>query len=150
MCRCRVPYIFFGLCFGFDGQEKLSASENGDNVEAEVVFPVSTEAISETAGSNDLSFVPGQTGGEGCSVQGGCANCPYMKMNNLRALEGVLDLVDTPNESLLEGYKPRAYQEPMPDGRSIAEAGGVPILRMRHFSQKKELPEELVDEVTKR
>ena len=30
--------------------------------------------------------VPGVAGGEGCSTAGGCANCPYMKMNDLDAL----------------------------------------------------------------
>lgn len=33
-----------------------------------------------------LSVVPGPAGGEGCSLQGGCASCPYMKMNSLQAL----------------------------------------------------------------
>ena len=30
-----------------------------------------------------LSVVPGPASGEGCSTEGGCASCPYMKMNNL-------------------------------------------------------------------
>ena len=33
-----------------------------------------------------LSVVPGPAGGEGCSLEGGCASCPYMKMNSLSAL----------------------------------------------------------------
>lgn len=38
-----------------------------------------------------LSVVPGPAGGEGCSLEGGCASCPYMKMNSLQALmTGVL------------------------------------------------------------
>jgi quinolinate synthase len=35
-----------------------------------------------------LSVVPGPAGGEGCSLEGGCASCPYMKMNSLAALMG--------------------------------------------------------------
>lgn len=34
-----------------------------------------------------LSVVPGPAGGEGCSLEGGCASCPYMKMNSLQALQ---------------------------------------------------------------
>lgn len=34
-----------------------------------------------------LSVVPGPAGGEGCSLEGGCASCPYMKMNSLAALQ---------------------------------------------------------------
>ena len=30
-----------------------------------------------------LSVVPGVAQGEGCSAEGGCASCPYMKMNTL-------------------------------------------------------------------
>ena len=33
-----------------------------------------------------LSVVPGPAGGEGCSLEGGCASCPFMKMNSLQAL----------------------------------------------------------------
>jgi len=34
-----------------------------------------------------LSVVPGPAAGEGCSLEGGCASCPYMKMNSLQALQ---------------------------------------------------------------
>lgn len=34
-----------------------------------------------------LSVVPGPASGEGCSLEGGCASCPYMKMNSLQALQ---------------------------------------------------------------
>ena len=30
-----------------------------------------------------LSVLPGPAGGEGCSAEGGCASCPFMKMNTL-------------------------------------------------------------------
>ena len=34
------------------------------------------------------------TGGEGCSTAGGCATCPFMKMNDLDALMDVASLAD--------------------------------------------------------
>lgn len=62
----------------------------GSKVEVEIVFPVSSEAISETSSSNTngaydstlakLSVVPGVGSGEGCSISGGCASCHYMKV----------------------------------------------------------------------
>ncbi|MEB2322448.1 MAG: hypothetical protein OZ921_08040, partial [Sorangiineae bacterium] len=44
-------------------------------------------------------FPPGRSGapvgptptGEGCSTAGGCATCPYMKMNSLDALLALLE-----------------------------------------------------------
>ena len=67
------------------------------DVDVEIVFPVASEAITTNqqtfeslpAGSNatfpeGLSVLPGVTQGEGCSAEGGCASCPYMKMNSLQ------------------------------------------------------------------
>ena len=74
----------------FDSYE---SSKEGASIEVEIVFPVSSDAISKTSiddshhfGSsvaNDLeqiSIVPGVFSGEGCSIHGGCASCPYMKV----------------------------------------------------------------------
>jgi quinolinate synthase len=61
----------------------------------EVVFPVAREAITtkqqEVAEGRvslpgGLAVLPGPPAGEGCSQEGGCAACPYMKMNSLRSL----------------------------------------------------------------
>ena len=71
---------------------KLDGKESKINVE--IVFPVSSEAISEvpisssSSSSQDVSslaklaIVPGVSSGEGCSISGGCASCPYMKVNH--------------------------------------------------------------------
>ena len=37
-----------------------------------------------------LSIVPGVSGGEGCSTAGGCASCPFMKMNDLDSLQDIV------------------------------------------------------------
>src|SRR5690606_19966931 len=58
-------------------------------VEVEIVFPVADAAVVAT-GDAHLPLVPGVAGGEGCSTAGGCATCPYMKMNSLDALLEVL------------------------------------------------------------
>ena len=75
-------------------QAMLQQSGRKD-IQVEVVFPVSPESITtgtQTTASNGgpvtlpggLSVIPGPDSGEGCSTEGGCASCPYMKMNSLR------------------------------------------------------------------
>ena len=76
-------------------QGMLQASGRRD-IAVEIVFPVASEAI--TTGSTEhpataqdsngngamlpggLPVVPGPAGGEGCSAEGGCASCPFMKV----------------------------------------------------------------------
>lgn len=65
------------------------------DLEVEIVFPVSPESITTSGQTTDpksggpvllpggLSMIPGPASGEGCSTEGGCASCPYMKMNSL-------------------------------------------------------------------
>lgn len=65
------------------------------DLEVEIVFPVSPESITTSGQTTNassggpvllpggLSMIPGPASGEGCSTEGGCASCPYMKMNSL-------------------------------------------------------------------
>ena len=145
-------------------QRKLAAAPvGGPEVEVEIVFPVSSEAITVTGaapaaasssgqlrGIGDLAVVPGPAGGEGCSTAGGCASCPYMKMNTLQALFTVCQRIGTPGEALLEAYKPEAYTEQAPQGGSLAAAGCHPILHMRDFQAGKKLSDALVKDITTR
>ena len=90
-------------------------------------------------------------GGEGCSTAGGCATCPYMKMNSLEALEKLVESIGVVSEEekdiqSLQKFHPKAYSELL-DGKTRAEVGGEPILHMRHFQSKGVLPQELVDHV---
>jgi quinolinate synthase len=139
-------------------QSMLSAAGRKD-VEVEIVFPVASSAITTqqqaTSATTDrplqlpngLSVIPGPAAGEGCSLEGGCAACPYMKMNSLAALQGVVDKVGTPGgEALLEAFKPKPYGERI-GGKTVAQAGCVPILHMRHFSQTKTFSQQLVDDI---
>lgn len=69
-------------------------------VEVEIVFPVSSEAVSATSTSSTnvayestlakLPIVPGVASGEGCSISGGCASCHYMKVSALLFLSLLL------------------------------------------------------------
>mmetsp|Transcript_15315 Transcript_15315/g.36439 ORF Transcript_15315/g.36439 Transcript_15315/m.36439 type:complete len:201 (-) Transcript_15315:357-959(-) len=129
-----------------------------DDIEVEVIFPVSPDAISAVPQSDggadsvlgDLKVVPGPASGEGCSAEGGCASCPYMKMNNLSSLMTVCDLIGRPDaEGVLGGYEPEKYTQTV-QGMSIAEAGCISILHMRGFQQTKQLPEGLVQDVVSR
>lgn len=131
------------------------------DVEVEIVFPVSPSSIatpSNSGSSSDrpalelpggLAMIPGPASGEGCSLEGGCAACPYMRMNTLSALQRIAAALGTPGEVMLEAYRPRPYSERI-GGKSVAAAGCVPILHMRHFQQKKSLSDALVGDITSR
>ncbi len=90
--------------------QAMLAEAGRSDIGVEIVFPVSREAVTtdkQTTSANGasngasnaangaagrsvvefppgLSIVPGPASGEGCSMEGGCASCPYMKMNSLR------------------------------------------------------------------
>lgn len=131
-------------------QEKLRdyASEGGREISVEVIFPVASEAIAE-APESGLGVVPGVAGGEGCSTAGGCATCPYMKMNSLHALLGLLERVDVEPGSNLVPFEPRKYVQQIV-GRTAADLGGEPILHMRAFQRSGRLPDELVSDILTR
>jgi quinolinate synthase len=124
-----------------------------DDIACEIVFPVASEAIARTNDAN-LLVVPGVAGGEGCSVEGGCATCPYMKMNSLDALFALLEQLppaaeEAPEPRRLEVFHPRAYQERVA-GRTMADLGGEPILHMRGFQKGGRVPAELREDVLHR
>jgi quinolinate synthase len=128
-------------------QAKLQdyASEGGAALSAEIIFPVASEAVAQDAQSG-LGVVPGVAGGEGCSTAGGCATCPYMKMNSLQALISLLERIDAEPPSSLVPFEPRKYVQEI-RGRTAADLGGEPILHMRAFQRSGELPDALVSDV---
>lgn len=138
-------------------QAMLNAAGRED-VEVEVIFPVSPDAITTLPSASpspspvldSLRVIPGPAAGEGCSAEGGCASCPYMKMNSLDALEAVCRLIGTPGGSgALAAYEPEKYEEGV-GGMSMAQAGCISIMHMRGFQQGKVLPEALVQDIVGR
>ena len=133
-------------------QSRLRAAQDAgvSGVEAEIIFPVSNDAIAAT-GDAEIPVVPGVISGEGCSLDGGCASCPYMKMNSFDALMRVCDRVGSPaGEAMLTAQEPRKYASKDGAGPSIASQGCVPILHMRHFQKNKRFSDELVADITGR
>ena len=124
----------------------LLADEAG-HLEVEIVFPVAEEAVTATDQPH-LPLVPGPAAGEGCSVEGGCATCPYMKMNNLDALFSLLERLG-PDERELSAYAPRMRSGTL-EGRSILDWAVEPIHHMRAFSREGRLPTALVNDVISR
>ena len=124
------------------------ASGGGVGLSAEIIFPVAGEAIAQDEQSG-LGVVPGVAGGEGCSTAGGCATCPYMKMNSLHALMSLLERVGVEPSSNLVPFEPRKYVQEI-RGRTAADLGGEPILHMRAFQRSGELPEALVRDIRTR
>lgn len=125
-------------------QELLAEAPN-QQLAVEIVFPVASEAIAE-APESELRIVPGVPGGEGCSTAGGCATCPYMKMNTLDAL---FDVLENAGDARLAPYRPKTYAETI-GGRTAADLGSEPILHMRHFQTEGVLPGSLVDDIRER
>ncbi|KAL7528846.1 hypothetical protein ACHAWF_002731, partial [Thalassiosira exigua] len=123
------------------------------NVEAEIVFPVSSEAVmgvdEADAGTTSLEVVPGAAGGEGCSAAGGCATCPFMKMNDLDAVHDLVDMIsDGANEVRLKKHlPPNKLGGKKINGRDAIELGSEPIVYMRDFMKEKRLSPELVESI---
>jgi len=116
-------------------------------VETEIIFPVASEAIAQ-APESELAIVPGVASGEGCSVAGGCATCPYMKMNSLDALLDLGQRVAAPGDDL-QAYFPRKYID-LIAGQTAAQLGGEPILHMRNFQREQAIPFELTQDILER
>ncbi len=152
---------------------KLAAIPN--DVTVEIIFPVCSDAVvtadqtSFAAGGgaipDGLAILPGAASGEGCSVEGGCASCPYMKMNSLDALMDVLGAIEMRDishniphekshergegvEGRLRGLAPK-MADPQ-SGASHAALGSVPILHMRHLQQHGVLSDALVKDIQTR
>lgn len=135
-------------------QDILDAT--GSNVEAEIIFPVASDAVMGVEDDSDMSLVPGVSGGEGCSTAGGCATCPFMKMNSLDALQDVIDMVSrTRNGSsslkdemtLSTHLPPQRLQGRQIGGVDAMDLGTKPILYMREFMKNGVLPDELLNKV---
>lgn len=119
--------------------------ESAAPIEVEIIFPVASEAVAQTDDA-ELGVVPGVAGGEGCTTAGGCATCPYMKMNSLDAMLDLLErTVAEPRDNLLPFF-PRKYTMEI-GGRTAADLGGEPILHMRHFQREGQLPPALIDDI---
>jgi len=113
----------------------------------EIVFPVSADAITESA-EPSLPVLPGTASGDGCGVEGSCATCPYMKMNHLDGLLQVLErLAGSP-----AALEPFAARRPTGDEgvAGLRELSARTILSMREFGQTRRLPEQLLARVRTR
>jgi len=130
-------------------REKLAAlrAAGGPEIAVDIVFPVASEAIAAT-GDRELPVVPGVLAGEGCSTEGGCASCPFMKMNSFDALLDVLQRLDGDPKALAP-FRPKTYAERI-DGHPIAELAGRTIVRMRDFQREGRLSDELVQTIESR
>ena len=122
-------------------QEMLQQAED-TTLAVDIVFPVASEAVAE-APESELRLIPGVASGEGCSVAGGCATCPYMKMNEL---DGVFHVLENLGKPALSAFEPEAYADTI-EGRPVAEVGSEPILHMRHFQVNEEISNELLQDV---
>ena len=84
------------------------------------------------------------------STAGGCATCPFMKMNDLDALGDVADMViQDPDDIKLKAHlPPQRLTGKKINGEDAIDLGSEPILYMRHFMQNKTMPKKLVQKLT--
>jgi quinolinate synthase len=136
---------------------KRLADGGEHEVEVEIIFPVAAEAIATTH-DQSLPIIPGVSGGEGCSTAGGCATCPFMKMNSIDALCDLLERLPVRGSSEAEviaarrelaRFEPEKYMDSIA-GQSIAKLGTKPILHMREFQRGKALSAELLADMHSR
>lgn len=129
-------------------QETLRSQPGSKKPEVEIIFPVSADAVATEGGE----LVPGVAGGEGCSTAGGCATCPFMKMNDIDALFNVVESVSptaTTNEDAMANFHPQKYSE-LISGQSIASVGVHPILHMKDLMESRKLSDKLVRDIQTR
>ena len=127
-----------------------------DNLEAEVIFPVASDAVT-AADDDNLSLVPGVQGGEGCSTAGGCATCPFMKMNHIDAVMDVLELVKenqqadgaatAVSDKLARHLPPDRLQGKQIAGQDAMDLGVEAILYMRQFMKDQAIPDDLCQKI---
>ncbi|KAK8933305.1 hypothetical protein KSP39_PZI015670 [Platanthera zijinensis] len=134
------------------------SSLKSSKITVEIVFPVSADSLTRTStnGYNELSvaadefaklaFIPGVASGEGCSIHGGCASCPYMKMNSIGTLLQICQQLPDKNNNF-SAYRASRFSSTTPLGRSVAEIGCEPILHMRHFQGTGKLSPKLVRQI---
>ena len=138
-------------------RDAAARAENGEClVECEIVFPVSTDAVTnveQTNGSvtptlDGLTIVPGPAGGEGCGADGGCASCPVHED----------ELAGGAARRAGQGGHRRGrifcWRRSSPrstrhagDGPSVAALGCVPILHMRDFTRDKRFSDAFVRDI---
>lgn len=134
-------------------------SSRSSKTTVEIVFPVSSDSMTRTSTNGchgvssisaddlaEITFIPGVSDGEGCSFHGGCASCPYMKMNSLEALLQVCHQLSEKDNSPL-AYQAKRFNSTTPLGRSISTVGCEPILHMRHFQATGKLSEKLIRQI---
>lgn len=130
--------------------QQILKQTGNDKIRAEIIFPVAQEAVAASENSA-LGIVPGVAGGEGCSTAGGCATCPFMKMNDLDALTDVLELVERHGgataEEMVPYLPPARLQGQILNGVPATELGTQAIGFMREYMQTKQIPTSLCQKV---
>lgn len=132
-------------------QQKLRDYKGKERPSVEIIFPVAEEAIARGDSSDpDMSIVPGVSGGEGCSTAGGCATCPFMKMNDLDSLFEVAEAIEYDLlKDPLASFRPQQYADIIM-GQNVSQVGGYPIIHMRNFMAQKRLPDDLIQDIRER
>jgi quinolinate synthase len=114
---------------------------------AEIVFPVANDAVMVDE-TSEFGVVPGVSSGEGCSTAGGCATCPFMKMNDLDSVVDICDTIAAGNIASLSDYAPpNRLEGKMIGDRQAVDVGVDSIMHMRDLMGTGKFGEGLVNQV---
>jgi quinolinate synthase len=119
-----------GLAGGMIGEVQKYLKLKNSKQKLEIIFPVAEEAISQTHHKDHLGFdlMPGASAGDGCSINGSCADCQFMKMNSLDAL---IDLLEKIGRVDLKAFYPKINQQ----DDELTRLGTQTILAMQEFQK---------------
>ncbi|MCS6857448.1 MAG: quinolinate synthase NadA [Sandaracinaceae bacterium] len=125
---------------------KLLRAHPDADLSCEILFPVAKEAIhrGDTKQEATLKVLPGAPSSEGCSLGGGCATCPYMKMNSLDALFELLRMLPSDGKvpSFVGSYA-ALVRVPQEQVETLSLLASEPIAHMRAFQSTGHIPESL-------
>jgi quinolinate synthase len=109
----------------------------------EIIFPVADDAVTfQQDKTLAPTVLPGVVASEGCSTAGGCATCPFMKLNSLDALFDVLEQLPGASRRRLAAFEP-APLAASEEAEELTRLGTQPILAMRHFQATGQFPPDL-------
>jgi quinolinate synthase len=120
-----------GLASGMIGEVQKYLKLKNSKQTLEIIFPVAEEAISTPSHhKDDLGFdlMPGVSAGDGCSINGSCADCQFMKMNSLDALIALLSKIEHED---LKSFYPKVSQQ----DDELTKRGTQTILAMQEFQK---------------
>ena len=137
-----------GMSSSIVDSAKILLAGDTTGTEIEIIYPVNPDSIALIGETNnprseEFDVVPGPASGEGCSSVGGCASCPYMKMNSLQQLQYVCDRIRSDEEVHLNEFKALLSWS----SSNVVQLGTESIMYMNEFMKDGHFPHLLMSKI---